>query len=349
MGYSIRQFQLSADKDDLFELWEAVLLNSNQERMRRMYSDNSYGVPLSWLVISDEEAKPVGSVSAFPRQLIVEGAEYRMGVNCDMLMLKAHRTLGPALMALKSLIKGCSGQGYHFILAMPNKKSQPVFKRVGYKKIGTAYRWTKILRSEEKLSRYIKYVFLQKTMSRCIDDFLNYISFESWIRIWRYKLWNYISHEKNEPIEKAQFIDEIDFSPELGTTSGFLKWRYSKSICKGNPSIFNVSCNQNIIGLIVYTLNDTEVIVQDAIFIHDDEKEAELLVSKFIHKMRSLGYASISVLHFGAEHFEKLLQKFGFIKRGGRDVFVNDLSVKTPSHLPMIFKKISWFEGTLDL
>jgi len=66
--------------------------------------------------------------------------------------------------------------------------------------------------------------------------------------------------------------------------------------------------------------------------------------------MRERGYMSISLLHFGPEDFENLLRRFGFIKREGRGLFVNNLAVnKADGNFPLILKKISWFEGDLDL
>jgi len=244
-GYSIRQFHFGEDKNLLFDLWQSVLQNPIPERMNSMYADNSYGEPLSWLVFHGVELNPVGSVSVFPRQIILDGKTSRIGINCDMVMLKKHRTLGPALMALKNLIKGCAEQGYQFLLAMPNERSQPVFKRVGYQKIGTAYRWSKVLRCGDKLSRLINHQFSRKIIASCVDQVLRCMLFKFWIRLCHVKLWNWGCIEKLISIESLEFSEVFYSSRVLKKNSEFLKWRYSKSLCQGNPSVFTVFCNQD--------------------------------------------------------------------------------------------------------
>jgi len=105
VGYSTKLFRFEEDRDSLFTLWKSVIQNPVPLRMARMYADNSYGVPATWLVLHGEALSTVGSVSVFPCQVNVEGLIYKYGINCDMLFLKKHRILGPVLMALKDLIK----------------------------------------------------------------------------------------------------------------------------------------------------------------------------------------------------------------------------------------------------
>jgi hypothetical protein len=349
MTYAIQQFHLRKDYAELLKLWQSVLKNSSPDRLNCMYNDNSYGQPVTWLVLHGSDLIPVGGVSVFPCQMVIDGTKYTIGINCDMLMLKEHRTLGPIMMALKALVKGCTELGYQFLLAMPNKRSQPVFKRIGYQKIGTAYRWSKVLRCEDKLLRFVKYYFLQKIIGRCVNSVLQYMSLELWVRFRYFKMWNYGCVEKLTASKDIEFAGSFYSASMLNKNSDFLKWRYSESLCQGNPVVFSLLCNQNLLGCVIYTCDGKEVIVQNVISDHNAVGAMGLLLSKFATNMRGQGYKSISMLHFGPAHFEKLLRRLGFLRREGRDLFVNNLLHQNKRDLASALEKVSWFEGDLDL
>jgi hypothetical protein len=262
-----------------------------------------------------------------------------------MLVSKKHRTLGPALMVLKALVKGCGELGYQTLLAMPNVKSQPVFKRVGYKKAGTAYRWSKVLRSEDKIRHFIKYDIVRKTAAAFIDMALKFASAEFWIKFRQFKLLR-DSTEKDVALEQVVFPESPMAKNILEKSPEYLKWRYA-GICPGNPELFALYSEDQLLGYVIYTLNRKEVIVQE-FFLPDSKPGIHVLLSRFVEKMRRQGHSTISVLHYGPEHFEKLLKQHGFVKREGRDVFAIVLNSVTSDFLGVL-SKISWFEGDLDL
>ncbi len=207
-----------------------------------------------------------------------------------------------------------------------------------------------MLRSEEKVARYVKSAFLKKIIIPCSDLCLRVVSCDLWMKFRHYKLWSSICVEQDGLISETDFAELLFSSCLPNKSPAFLQWRYSTNLCFGNPSLFLVADDRKITGFVVYTVKGKEVIVQDVTIVSENSVETSLLLSKFINKMRERGYMAISLLHFGPEDFERLLHRFGFIKREGRGLFVNNLSVnKTDSNFPLFLKKISWFEGDVDL
>ena len=346
MGYTTKKFNFQQDSEDLLCLWNEVLKYPSPQRMANMFTENSYGIPAAWLIFHDASENPVGSVAVFPRSIVSNAQENLLGINCDMLILKKHRTLGPALMVLKALIKGCRELGYHALFAMPNKKSQPVFKRVGYKKIGTAYRWSKVLKSEDKILPIIKWMLPRKAVALFMDLVLKFASINPWIKFRYFKLWwNFV--ERDVTLEQVLVPKNPVAENILKKSPDYLKWRYAAVLCQGNPEIFALYCKEQLLGYVIYTLDDKEVIVQE-FFLQGADSGIHVLLSKFIKKMYRQKHSSISILHYGPEHFEKMLKQHGFIKREGRDVFINILEPKK-NDLAVSLKNFSWFEGDLDL
>ena len=346
MGYTTRKFNFEQDSEDLFCLWNEILKYPGSQRMVNMFTENSYGKSAAWLIFYNGVENPVGSVAVFPCKAILNGKQILLGVNCDMLILKKHRTLGPALMVLKALIKGCDEYGYQALLAMPNEKSQPVFKRVGYKKIGTAYRWSKVLKSKDKISAIIKWRFPRKAVASFVDLVLKFASIDPWIKFRYFNLWKN-SIEKGVTIEQVLIPKNPAVENILKKSPEYLKWRYATGLCQGDPEIFALYCKEQLLGYVIYTLDDKEVIVQE-FFLPGSDSGIHVLLSKFIKKMYGQKHSAISILHYGPEHFEKMLKQHGFMKREGRDVFVNIFEPKNSDFFASL-SNVSWFEGDLDL
>jgi hypothetical protein len=345
MGYTTRQFSFLQDNKDMLHLRSEVLQDSDPQRIVNMFMDKSYGTSVAWLIFKDGIESPVGSVSAFPLSLVSNGKKSLLGVNCDMLILKEHRTLGPALMVLKALMRGCRELGYSAMLAKPNEKAQPVFKRAGFKKTGTTFKWNKVIRSEDKTSAIIKWSIPRKTIALFIDLILKFVTIDSWIKFRYFKLRKNFVERKDVTLEQLylpnnQDEDALEKSPE------YLKWRYSR-LCQDHPEIFALYHKEQLTGCLIYIIDNNRLIIKD-VFLPKDKDEIHILLSRFFEKMTRQKHSYISIQYYGSKYFEKILKLHGFKKRRGRDVFINILNSESNDIFSSL-GKLSWFEGDLDL
>ncbi len=344
MGFVVKKFNFSKDRDVLFRLWTSVLKHPSQRRMQLMYTDNSFGVPITSLVFHDEEGL-VCSTSAFPIKIVWGEKSVVLGINYDMLALPRYRTLGPALMSLKGLLKECEESGYNMLLAMPNEKSRPVFQRAGYKKLGTAYRWSKVLSNENKLRHMIKSHLLRQLVATLADMSLRFASVEPWIRF------RYIALNTNYKADNGVLGDIL---PRLPATTGnfllktprYLQWRYD-GIAPYNPQVFFLHQGDNGLGYVIYRIEDGDVIVEE-IFLPASKGHAYILLAGFIREMRAQRRDAISILYLGPSDIEEKLKKLGFIKREGRDVYTCALG-GTVESLSKLLANVPFFDADLDL
>lgn len=345
MKYSVRIFDLTTDKDALLNLGQKLLQKPSISRFTNLYRGNSYGFASSWLLFNENNKTPVGSVSVFPRKITLDDDIVTVGVHFDMMVEKSHRTLGPALMVLRGAQKDCIDLGYQALLSFPNKRSQPVFKRLGYKKMGTAFRWSKVLHNKQKIAKIINLKILRIIICYFLDLGAKYLTYDSWIRVRHCKT-------RKKVIEKTSNCFSLipdSFSDEKGLnrSSQYLSWRFDK-VCQNNSKTMLLFCRNKFFGYIVYSVeNNKEAVVQD-IYSTSGEQGVKILLSKFIEKIYSKKVDSISILYYGSDSYSKIFRLFGFVKRDGRDVFgkILDSSIKD---FGTTVSKLAWFDGDLDL
>lgn len=345
MNYIVRPFNFSTDRDALYELWQRGLRHPSENRLKALYRDNSYGSAVSWLLWHNKE-QLVGVATILPRNIRVDGRKVFVGVNCDILVEKGHRTLGPALMILRALVEECEHYGYQLLLAMPNEKSVPVFKRIGYQKAGTAHRWARILRVREKLSPWIKNDFLRKACDPLANLFFKACTFDVWWGLRYFKTFRNMS-EKTVKLDDFS-ISSNDFSGNrLERSARYLAWRYSE-VFYGQVEIFTLVMKEQLFGYVIYSIDNGDATVQD-IFTTCPECGFHVLLSLFIEKMyKKKSVGSISILLYGSARLQQILRRCGFIKREGRDIYVNIVDPQLSCNLSDI-SDIAWFDGDLDL
>src|SRR3989339_881502 len=125
MSYTVRLLDPTQDRDGLLALWSANIKTPSTARYDAIYRDNVVFPIRTSLVYHSDEMLPVGSCSLFFRLLRCGKTDHLIGINFDMMVNRKHRTLGPALMVLKALMKE-SVPGCAMLLAMPNRMSQPI-------------------------------------------------------------------------------------------------------------------------------------------------------------------------------------------------------------------------------
>jgi GNAT superfamily N-acetyltransferase len=82
----------------------------------------------------------------------LDGSALDAGVLVDLAVSPEHRSLGPAMM-LQSALAEIGAARFGLLYGFPNPKAAPVFKRVGYAKLGEIVRHARVLRHADYLSR----------------------------------------------------------------------------------------------------------------------------------------------------------------------------------------------------
>jgi len=305
------------DMQELEKFWVEKATWS-KERFSWFYKDNGYGNPSTSILYVDTENSVIGCASYFSRSFHIGTNDLIAGINCDALVDNAHRTLGPALLIIKALLKSFPAKE-SFLLGFPNKKSKPLFQRCGYKEIGKYYRWSKVLRFDKKLKKVIKSNILSKVASIVINFGLMLINGEFIFKI---------SHKSGEyTLEKyrgnsllgnkySNSLDDIDNFG--GRDDNYVLWRYSRHADKLNYDIYSIQKSGTEIGYLVSAIEGDTVVIHDISPL--PVEDFKFVLMKFTSIARRLNVDTISIGFFGSKNRQIALRKLNFVRRESRSV-----------------------------
>ena len=141
---------------DLYRLWRENLglATSPEQKFQWLYRDAPEASDLVFVLeaIANGQSIIVGTNGLAPRRFRVAGRDARAAISCDLAVDRAHRSLLPAL----SLVRAVREEGaarFDFVYGFPNGKAEGVLKRAGFRELGRARRWAKVLRHARYVER----------------------------------------------------------------------------------------------------------------------------------------------------------------------------------------------------
>ena len=154
--YQVGAGDATTDREAVLALWRGNLGQEDHMRAKFdwFYLGCPFGNPLLQLLRQGAESKPIGACSAGRRRMLWQGHELRAGVLADLAVTREHRSLGPALMLQQGLIDAARRE-LDLLYGFPNPKAVPVFKRIGYRKLGQMQRHARVLRHARYLRRRV--------------------------------------------------------------------------------------------------------------------------------------------------------------------------------------------------
>ena len=309
--YSISEADVRNNKDDILSILTKNLDGQSPSRYEWNYNQCPYGAALCWLAKDEQSNIFIGTTALFPRVVLVKGDPVYAVIAGDFAVDIKHRNLITALSLQKEIRSKIHDTKFKFIYGLPNKQSKNIFLRLGYKKIGRFTHFVKPLKSEYQYNKYI-YSFLQlKIFARAVDFLIKSFSKEN-----RYK-----TTLKYSIITPEYFDDRFDMfwknvskhSTIIGErTSIFLNWRYIQSPEKKYKIFCLLDEHNDIIGYIVYFIENNMCHIRDMLF-EPSTEVLSLLLAEFSRFIRMKGVGSISVHYLGGSLLEKKLREFNFL------------------------------------
>jgi len=159
-------------KEDIVKLRERNLSLYFKNRFEWLYYKNPYGTTKTWLAAESDKNRVIACGSVYPRKLFMDKDELRLGIAIDFAVDKEFRVFGPALKIQRHIIKHLNNSNLDVIFALPDKAAKGVFRRAGYLEISKASTFIKILRSSNKIHKFLRISFLTNIISSLLDYFL---------------------------------------------------------------------------------------------------------------------------------------------------------------------------------
>ena len=320
MRYSVLHADLKEHRDVIVGLWKSAYHEMTGERYGWIYENGYVGPPSSLLLRHNRSRAFVGLVTIFPRTLFAGGRKIRSVICGDFIVLKRHRTLGPALFLQKEAILEARRSGSELIYGFPNEKSEPILRRLGYEVLDRIVTMTKVLRSHYLLKDKIRFTPASRLLSGIIDKPLEIFSesvFEKKLRKYAFetdtsfdarfdRLWERIS---------AQFS-------LIGERSGsYLRWRF-RQIPRRSYRLFALTSTDasEVLGYIVYSECEARIQIVDFAFARDLDV-FDALFAGFSKYQRSRGSHSITINVAGSPPLVHRFRRHGYhVRSSGRTI-----------------------------
>ncbi len=152
MAIKIRPGDLVHDRDAVVSLL-ARHVNPDYDARRYdwLYLGNPAGPARLWMAVDGATGDPVGTASAFPRRLGVDGGEVGAWLLGDFCIAEKHRALGPALQLQRACLDELAGEGVPICFDFPSHTMEAVYRRLGIDVGRRLVRMARPLRARDKL------------------------------------------------------------------------------------------------------------------------------------------------------------------------------------------------------
>lgn len=310
MPYTVFKADLKHNKEDIISLWKRNFPYISEERYPWIYENNPAGPASCWLLKETRQNKIVGMTAMFPRRIFCEGKPIHAAIAGDFVIDKEHRTLGPALLLQKAALLNGSGKLFSVLYGFPNKNSELVLLRAGYKILGEVHSLTKPLKSYYYLKKHASIPLVTKAFSFLLDFVLKISSKERYFKNKEYELEELISFDQRFD----RFWEEVWAQfPMIGErTCSYLNWRYTQSPYKNYQILALIQKrNSAVSGYIVYYIVDNIAHICDLLSL-DMNEVLDSLLSGFLFYQGIRGVDAISFSFIGYNTLMEKLREYGF-------------------------------------
>jgi hypothetical protein len=342
VAYSVEQNRSDSNTADILRLWQSGLTHSGKPlaKFDWYYRRNVQGAPAIFFLNHEGSDAPVGVAAIGKREMYYNGKNVRCGALVDFVTAVEHRTLFPALLLQKDLLR--QGLTSHEVLyGLPNAKSLAVVRRAGYSLVGQMIRRARVLRSATYIARYVP-IWLSKVVAPVFDTGRQIISrFKSLgLRSFR-SVWLEAPDSRFDTLWQNVALADVLVGRR---DCAFLDWRFSQNPMRSHK--FFALTHKDSSELVAYAaceIEDQTLHVRD--FLADPGIPGSLsaLLRHLIAATFDRGLSTISVEFLGKSGFGRDLEAAGLRQRGARPMYA-----AVCPQWPILLDESHWYLTSAD-
>ncbi|MGD8525414.1 MAG: hypothetical protein PVJ63_04140, partial [Thioalkalispiraceae bacterium] len=260
MNYIVNTYNLTDQISVVNDLVKNNLtVNSNHYDVLNWKNHNNSHCSL--IKQDDKHAQYVGCVCMYERDFYVNNVEKRGCVFGDLVMNKEHRTVLPAMKMLKHhteyALNGCD-----FIYTLPNSKSNALFKRLDYIKIGTMPRYARVANYHLHITSKTLHLKAARSILQLVD-----FARKKYHAINKHYLSKIYSIVNDSDLNKVkQYYGNYDklHTFSLKKDFDYIAWRYFLKPKEYYSYLFIGDVNDS--AFIIYEQNNCVVYIKDVLF-----------------------------------------------------------------------------------
>jgi hypothetical protein len=371
--YTIAKANADSDREKILELWKSGLTHAGmpEAKFDWYYRHNPAGAPLVFFLCHGPERKPIGVAAMALRELHWRGQTVLSGELVDFVARPEHRTLFPALFFQKEMrriaLEGAdehqptaanngdriSTESCEILYGLPNPKSLPVVKRVGYQLIGQIVRRVRMLRTAGYLSRHapawichlagpiIDHARLAAIAARNIGN--RHLE-PQWLAAPDDRfdaLWQRVAaHHDQQSAATSVLIGVRD--------RAFLTWRFAQCPLRQYRFFTLVSrADRRLIAYAACSPDGETLYVHDFLVDPTEHSASKTLWLKLSREAFYEGHTNISVEFLGVRAQQRQLENVGLVARQQRPVFAsiaNTTEMIATSTPPASSERLAWLQ-----
>lgn len=312
MTYTVSQTDPAGSRQEILALWKENLPTAVEGRYAWLYES---GWAKGW-VLNAEDGAAVGASGLMMRTIRSPEGILRAGQAIDLNVDKHHRTGGPALRLARMVVHAAAEEGRQLVYAFPNRESEPILRRAGYRRLGTVQRWFKPLRCQRILQKRLHHPLVRaaaKPVSLAIDAVLTVKSCETWCCRRPAEIHVRVADRFDASFDRLWQTASRQF-PLIGErTADYLSWRFGQSP-GGHFQAFCIdNACQEMQAYVIYTCRDGVAHVTDMLFI--DAGSLNRLLAEFLRHLRRQKAEAVVLVYLGPRVIAETLKAFGFWQR----------------------------------
>ncbi|MBL8525563.1 MAG: hypothetical protein JNN20_17930 [Betaproteobacteria bacterium] len=318
--YSMMAADPERDRQAILDCWNEGLTHGGQPEAKFdwYYLRHADGVPEVHFLRHADHAEAVGVAGVSARPMRYGSESVAVGEIVDFVVSPKHRTLFPAIF-LQREINRLGMEKRELLYGLPNKQSEAVLRRVGYKLVGQMVRRVRVLRSAEYLARHIP-AWTAKLAGPLIDRVRA-------AAVSLRRLWTGGFRSQWQDKADARFDDLWQRAVMPGTLVGvrdskFLNWRFAD--CPLGKYAFLTVCTA-VGQLVAYAVCEVQ---QQGLHVHDFLVDPNArgawtrLWLDLAHEAFSKGGTTLSTEFLGSDAMQAELQAQGLLAREQRPFYV---------------------------
>jgi hypothetical protein len=223
--------------------------------------------------------------SVFPRKFAFKQEVYTAGIQGDFYIQPDHRSFGPALMLIRTIVNSLEDSEFDFLYAFPNRKAELIFRRAGYELLGSTKKYTRLFNLHRLLNVKAR---IPNGLSALLTPVANLLLNFNYPDAWTFNLGRYetaVTRKLDFDIDylTAQYHDNWFTSYK---SSGYLRWKYEMDPDDENIYFCIKDKTGRVVGCVVYCREEQYMIEIREILHTQDQYTLSSLLGLFFKQIK---------------------------------------------------------------
>jgi len=301
MKYISKKINPYEREEQLCDLWRRNLSKVSANRFDWLYRQSEAMVEVhTWGLY--KEKKLCGCLSLMKEVQHDSMNQKQRGMFFDFMIDKSERTLFPAMMLVRQVIKDARECGFNYLFALANTSARTVFKRCGLEEFEKVSRWVKIIDFQSSVAKCLPGKLFPNIIANILGGgscFLSYLS-------------GFLGCKKAEITKNfpSFTLKGGKASSHLSSVERLILWRYLHCPTK-DYFIFFVKCTDDVVS-IIYHNKEKNIYIDKLLF--SNIRHVSSALNLFSVEMKKQQMNRISISMAGSQLY-KQLKRAVFIPR----------------------------------